>query len=159
MINCRAFCNQVINIKNLRVPNKFRKIYFTNKNPSMLDYHIYNIFNNSKYLLTLVFILILIVFHLTKKVFIACWRIQDYEGKSVLITGCDSGFGYNAAIQLNKLNVKIFAACFTKKGMKRLEDDEHFQGVSLLLDVTSQKDIDDAFQLIQKHLKNQGSFG
>ena len=119
MINCRAFCNQVINIKNLRVPNKFRKIYFTNKNPSMLDYHIYNIFNNSKYLLTLVFILILTLFHLTKKVFIACWRIQDYEGKSVLITGCNSGFGYNAAIQLNKLNVKIFAACFTKKGTGR----------------------------------------
>ena len=125
----------------------------------MLDYNIYNIFKNYKYLLALVFILILILFRLTRKVFLAWWRVQDYEGKSVLITGCDTGFGYNAAIQLDKLNVKVFAACLTKEGMERLEDDEHFQGVALLLDVTSQKDTDNAFLLIQKHLKNRGIFG
>ena len=122
----------------------------------MLDFHIYNIFNEYKYLVTLIAISIFIILHLWKKIFTVKWQPQDYEDKSVLITGCDTGFGYNAAIQLDKLKVKVFAACFTTAGVKRLNDDKNFQGVAFLLDVTSQKDIDGAFQLIQKHLNDQG---
>ena len=131
-------------------------IIFGTINYKMLDFHIYNIFNEYKYLVTLIAISILIILHLWKKIFTVKWQPQDSEDKSVLITGCDTGFGYNAAIQLDKLNVKVFAACFTTAGVKRLKDDKNFQGVALLLDVTSQKDIDGAFQLIQKHLNDQG---
>lgn len=131
-------------------------IIFGTINYKMLDFHIYNIFNEYKYLVTLITISIFIILHLWKKIFTVKWQPQDYEDKSVLITGCDTGFGYNAAIQLDKLNVKVFAACFTTAGVKRLKDDKNFQGVALLLDVTSQKDIDGAFQLIQKHLHDQG---
>ena len=122
----------------------------------MLDCNIYNIFNEYKYLVTLISISIFIILHFLKKTMILMWQPHNYEDKSVLITGCDTGFGYNAAIQLDKLNVKVFAACFTTAGVKRLKDDKNFHGVVLLLDVTSQKDIDGAFQLIQKHLKDQG---
>lgn len=131
-------------------------IIFGTINYKMLDFHLYNIFNEYKYLVTLMTISIFIILHLWKKIFTVKWQPQDYEDKSVLITGCDTGFGYNAAIQLDKLNVKVFAACFTTAGVKRLKDDKNFQGVALLLDVTSQKDIDGAFQLIQKHLNDQG---
>ena len=131
-------------------------IIFGTINYKMLDFHIYNIFNEYKYLVTLIAISIFIILHLWKKIFTVKWQPQYYEDKSVLITGCDTGFGYNAAIQQDKLNVKVFAACFTTAGVKRLKDDKNFQGVALLLDVTSQKDIDGAFQLIQKHLNDQG---
>lgn len=45
------------------------------------------------------------------------------EGKSVLITGCDSGFGHALALQLNKMGFRVFALCLMNgEGAAELRD-------------------------------------
>ena len=38
-------------------------------------------------------------------------------GSCVLITGCDTGFGYLTALEFNKHNVFTFAGCLTEQGL------------------------------------------
>ena len=42
--------------------------------------------------------------------------VKRYDAKRILITGCDSGFGYEFAQRLDKLGCQVFAACLTRKG-------------------------------------------
>jgi len=43
-------------------------------------------------------------------------RVVDLEKKAVLITACDSGFGYELAKKLDALGLRVFATCFTSEG-------------------------------------------
>jgi len=43
------------------------------------------------------------------------------EGKAVLITGCDSGFGHDTALVLAKKGWKVYAGCLTDGGMESLK--------------------------------------
>ena len=45
----------------------------------------------------------------------------NVEGKYVLITGCDSGFGRLTAIALDKMGVCVLATCLTKEGEESLK--------------------------------------
>ena len=38
----------------------------------------------------------------------------------VLVTGCDSGFGYNSALELGARGVHVFAGCLTQDGVTQL---------------------------------------
>ena len=61
--------------------------------------------------------------------------------KSILITGCSSGIGYDAAHALHKHGWQVFASCRQQKDVERLQS-EGLQ--SLLLDYTDQASIDAA---------------
>lgn len=39
----------------------------------------------------------------------------DPKGRTVLITGCDSGFGRALALQCAQLGMRVFAGCFEKQ--------------------------------------------
>jgi NAD(P)-dependent dehydrogenase (short-subunit alcohol dehydrogenase family) len=56
----------------------------------------------------------------------------------VAITGCDSGFGEMAAIQLSKLGFLVVAGCLTEKGVTNIRDKVTH---TVILDVTKEKDI------------------
>ena len=45
----------------------------------------------------------------------------DINGKYVLITGCDSGFGRATAIALDKMGVYVLATFLTKEGEQSLK--------------------------------------
>ncbi len=78
--------------------------------------------------------------------------------KSVLITGCDTGFGLVLAKHLHGLGFRVFAGCLLKKaegpGAKELEEvAEKCQNkrMSVLqLDVTKDEDWDKAFELVNE---------
>ncbi len=78
--------------------------------------------------------------------------------KSVLITGCDTGFGLVLAKHLHGLGFRVFAGCLLKKaegpGAKELEEvAEKCQDkrMSVLqLDVTKDEDWDKAFELVNE---------
>ena len=48
----------------------------------------------------------------------------DIKGKFVLITGCDSGFGRETAIRLDKMGVCVLATCLTKQGKLKKRDEQ-----------------------------------
>ncbi|XP_037050917.1 retinol dehydrogenase 16-like [Bradysia coprophila] len=83
----------------------------------------------------------------------SCMRVTG-DNKCVLITGCDSGFGQEASIKLNKLGFKVFATCLDPNGngAKQLisEAADPNRMVVIGMDVTKDKDIENAYETVKK---------
>ena len=105
-------------------------------------------------------VLLLIVFVLT--LYITCSffrdvRVSDLEKKAVLITGCDSGFGYELAKKLDALGLRVFAACLTFEGAAKLTN-ECFQELrTFKLDVAEDGDVQRALEVVKSGLPSQGT--
>lgn len=60
------------------------------------------------------------------------------EDNIILITGCDSGFGELAAIELTACGYNVVAACLTEEGKNRIKS---LVSLSVLCDVTNENDV------------------
>lgn len=49
------------------------------------------------------------------------YKTEDGIPRSVMITGCDTGFGNILAKDLDSLGIKVFAGCLTEKGIQDLK--------------------------------------
>ncbi|OCT84509.1 estradiol 17-beta-dehydrogenase 2 [Xenopus laevis] len=83
------------------------------------------------------------------------------EGKSVLITGCDSGFGHALAKHLDELGVHVFAGVLDKKGpgaeeLKRVCS-SHL--CLIQLNITHSEEIREAYKEISSHVQDAGLWG
>ncbi|XP_071957077.1 D-beta-hydroxybutyrate dehydrogenase, mitochondrial-like [Antedon mediterranea] len=78
----------------------------------------------------------------------------DPKGKAVLITGCDTGFGYQLSKALDRLGYLVYAGCLFQDGenAKELEKATSSNLTILQLDVTNDKQVSEAFQLINSNL-------
>jgi len=75
----------------------------------------------------------------------------ELKGKSVLITGCDTGFGRMTAQKLvSEGDFQIFAACLTQKVVDELNASGSPNLVPVLLDVTSDSSIKAAVEIINE---------
>ena len=71
----------------------------------------------------------------------------DAPELAVVITGCDSGFGKELALLADKASFQVFAGCLFQHSF------DHFKGTSivpLLMDVTNEKQINDAADKVKK---------
>uniref|UniRef100_L7M0B7 Putative corticosteroid 11-beta-dehydrogenase n=1 Tax=Rhipicephalus pulchellus TaxID=72859 RepID=L7M0B7_RHIPC len=74
------------------------------------------------------------------------------EGKAVLITGCDTGFGHRLAKRLSRKGFLVFAGCLSSKS-DGAEELKLYSNVNVLqLDVTDQKQVDDAWDTVKEQL-------
>ena len=105
-------------------------------------------------------ILLLVVFSLT--LFVSfCFLFRDVdvsnlEKKAVLITGCDSGFGYELAKKLDARGLQVFAACLTAEGQAKLKSECSQRLTTLKLDVAEQNDVQKALEVVKSRLPSQG---
>ena len=83
--------------------------------------------------------------------------VSDLEKKAVLITGCDSGFGYELAKKLDARGLRVFAACLTSEGQAKLTSECSRQLITLKLDVTEPSDVQKALELVKSRLPSQGT--
>ncbi|CAJ0951064.1 unnamed protein product, partial [Mesorhabditis belari] len=87
-------------------------------------------------------------------------RLDNLHERPVLITGCDYGFAYDAAIELAKLQVPVFAACYTQDGMRKIQAEaEKIHGARLMalpLDVTDDESVERMGQIVDKECKRYG---
>ena len=67
----------------------------------------------------------------------------DVQGKYVLITGCDSGFGRATAIRLDKMGVCVLATCLTKEGEESLKSATSDKLKTFQMDVSNSQQIKD----------------
>ncbi|XP_069689218.1 short-chain dehydrogenase/reductase family 9C member 7-like [Periplaneta americana] len=99
----------------------------------------------------------------TDFVFSVVWHVmpkemlENLDEKAVFITGCDSGFGHQLAMKLDKLGVMVFAGCLFPEG----------DGASLLkkscsnrlkviqLDVTKDDQVEKALEAVTSTLQNK----
>eukprot|EP01103_Thecamoeba_quadrilineata_P004996 TRINITY_DN14856_c0_g1_i1.p1 TRINITY_DN14856_c0_g1~~TRINITY_DN14856_c0_g1_i1.p1 ORF type:complete len:329 (-),score=76.69 TRINITY_DN14856_c0_g1_i1:113-1099(-) len=73
------------------------------------------------------------------------------KGKSILITGCDTGFGNLTARRLDSEGqFTIFAGCLTQKGIESLKAGSSQNLIPFLLDVTNGDSIQSAAEMISK---------
>jgi len=85
--------------------------------------------------------------------------VTNIPGRYVLITGCDTGFGYQLTLRLESIGVKVFAGCFDANNAKTLfKDYPRIKG--LHLDVTQSESIKNAYKVVKDELKeNEGLWG
>ena len=48
--------------------------------------------------------------------------LDNIPGRYILITGCDSGFGYHLALKLDSLGCNVIATCLTEDGANKLKE-------------------------------------
>ena len=83
--------------------------------------------------------------------------VSDLEEKAVLITGCDSGFGYELAKKLDAHSLRVFAACLTSEGQAKLRSECSRQLITLKLDVAEPSDVRKALELVKSRLCSHGT--
>ncbi|NXC28636.1 RDH16 dehydrogenase, partial [Campylorhamphus procurvoides] len=79
--------------------------------------------------------------------------------KSVLITGCDSGFGNLLARQLDRRGLRVLAACLSEAGAAQLRAATSSRLQTVLLDVTSSQSIAAATAWVRERVGDQGLWG
>ncbi|CAF5161007.1 unnamed protein product, partial [Rotaria sp. Silwood1] len=75
------------------------------------------------------------------------------NGKYVLISGCDSGFGHGLAIELDKQGFNVLAGVYLPDNVTVLREKLSSKATVFRLDITKQEDIDSAFELVNKKTK------
>lgn len=87
-------------------------------------------------------------------------KFSPRDGKCVLITGCDTGFGHVTALHLNEVGYTVFAGCLRGDGdgANRLRQQcKHPEKMHVLsFDVCSDKDISSVYQVIENHTETTG---
>ena len=97
-------------------------------------------------------IIAIIIFYISYQVYQHYFPAPNINpnGKYVLISGCDSGFGQALAIELDKLGFNVFAGIFSENNKQLLSSKLSSRAIIFPLDITQQKDIDAALQLVQR---------
>ncbi|KAG8452481.1 hypothetical protein GDO86_004319 [Hymenochirus boettgeri] len=86
-------------------------------------------------------------------------KLQNLTDKYVLITGCDSGFGYLAAKQMDNLGLHVLAACLTKKGAEELKNESSTRLQTVILDVTDCQSVTSVANWVSGIVGNKGLWG
>lgn len=68
------------------------------------------------------------------------WKYDKPEGRAVLVTGCDRGFGHDLVLALAEKGWKVYAGCLTDAGIKSLSD-KFPTLIPVKLDVTKNDEI------------------
>ena len=79
--------------------------------------------------------------------------------EAIVVTGCDSGFGYAAALDLAQRGYTVFALCFAQQSSQQLEAaaKKHDNLVRVICDVTRDADVEAAAAAVDRWLSAPGS--
>ena len=70
-------------------------------------------------------------------------QLEDARGRAVLITGCDSGFGHELALNLYELGWTVYAGCLREESVRTLLEKADGAGMrAVQMDVTKEQDVD-----------------
>uniref|UniRef100_A0A8C5MEY0 D-beta-hydroxybutyrate dehydrogenase, mitochondrial n=1 Tax=Leptobrachium leishanense TaxID=445787 RepID=A0A8C5MEY0_9ANUR len=82
----------------------------------------------------------------------------EQGNKAVLVTGCDSGFGFTLAKHLHSKGFTVFAGCLFKDkgdaGAKELDSVKSDKLKTVQLNVVKQEEVDRAVEIIRENLKD-----
>lgn len=78
----------------------------------------------------------------------------NIKDKHVLITGCDSGFGREIALKLDKMGACVLATCLTKEGAQNLRSVASEKLKTFQMDVTDPQQIKQVFCKVNQLLED-----
>lgn len=79
-------------------------------------------------------------------------KIDKFDQRYVLITGCDTGFGNLLAKRLDALKFHVFAACLTNEAVKLLTEETSSNFIAVELDVTQDASIEKMVEKVKRLL-------
>lgn len=86
-------------------------------------------------------------------------KVDGFNRRHVLITGCDSGFGNLLARQLDQKGFHVLAACLTQKGAADLVSASSPRLKTVLLNVTDSESIRRAVEFVSGEVGERGLWG
>ncbi|KAI6219029.1 hypothetical protein M3Y99_01680500 [Aphelenchoides fujianensis] len=96
---------------------------------------------------------VVVTYNTLFKRFVQSFRLPNGEGKAVVITGCDTGFGRQLALRCARFGFLCFAGCFSKESCESLEKEA--AGAELRafeLDVRSEESVAGALRFVRERL-------
>ncbi|XP_078578032.1 retinol dehydrogenase 16-like [Branchiostoma floridae x Branchiostoma japonicum] len=91
------------------------------------------------------------------------WREREMlprlVDKTVLITGCDSGFGNLLANRLDQLGLRVFAGCLTEAGVAELRQSCSERLQPIRMDVSSSDSVQQALLVVKDSVGSKGLWG
>ena len=97
-------------------------------------------------------VIILIVLYKLLDRLVRIPMIGGYNNRYILVTGCDSGFGYLLARRLDERRCHVFASCFTEKGETELKKASSDRLHAFYLDVSKPESVHKAFDFVKSKL-------
>ena len=97
---------------------------------------------------TIGFLFLLYVAHRLYRNFFPAPNINP-NGKYVLISGCDTGFGHALTIELDKQGFNVLAGVFVPDNVTALKNELSPRATVFQLDISKQEDIDAAYDLVK----------
>uniref|UniRef100_A0AC35TI49 3-oxoacyl-[acyl-carrier-protein] reductase n=1 Tax=Rhabditophanes sp. KR3021 TaxID=114890 RepID=A0AC35TI49_9BILA len=97
----------------------------------------------------------IVVFYGLRK-FFEGQKVDGFEEKPVLITGCDTGFGYQTVMKCAAQSIPVFAACLTQQGADNLKkESKKLPGkvFAFVMNVTSDESVGKALTYVEKEVK------
>ncbi|XP_071966252.1 retinol dehydrogenase 16-like [Antedon mediterranea] len=87
-------------------------------------------------------------------------KISNLSNKYVLITGCDSGFGNELAIQLDGKGIHVIASCLTEKARNELGSSLSQRSSAILMNVADHGSVQEALNKVREVIpKSEGLWG
>ena len=138
-------------------------LFYTLGGPNYAPTACLDLYNMFQTLLFAVIITALILWLAVKKI-LSKRKVQHLHTKYVLITGCDTGFGRETAIRLDKIGVHTLATCLTVDAAQELKSMTSDRLRTFLVDVTDSSQIKGVCEQVKKLLpsgqgKINGLFG
>ena len=97
-------------------------------------------------------IIVFAVIYITVNYYRRSQMLENYGGRHVMITGCDTGFGNMLAKRLDSMGFSVFAGCLTEKGGDDLQKSCSNKMKIITLDVTSTGSIENACSIVKTQL-------
>jgi NAD(P)-dependent dehydrogenase (short-subunit alcohol dehydrogenase family) len=103
----------------------------------------------------LVYIILILTIIIAYKIYQYVFPSPDINpnGKYVLISGCDTGFGHGLAIELDKQGFNVLAGIYNPNNIDTLTKLLSSRATIFKLDITRQEDIDSAYEMISTKTK------
>lgn len=79
-------------------------------------------------------------------------RLKNLDKKYVFITGCDTGFGHEAAKRFDALGCHVIAGCYTEAGQTELREQCSSRLFTVPLDVSKHESVTKAYELVVQYL-------
>ena len=81
---------------------------------------------------------------------------KDYfDGRYILITGCDSGFGRLLTTRLDKTTLcRVFACCLKKESVNEIRETHSKNVIPIQMDISKSDSVTKAFHIVQSHMEN-----
>lgn len=107
-------------------------------------------------LIFLVLVLLLAIFLWQKLIRRDNINYADFAGRYVFITGCDTGFGNQAARTFDRIGFRVIASCMTEKGAEDLKATASQRLLTVLLDVTDTKNVQQVAKMVRDKVGEKG---